>query len=463
MDMVARSSVLTAETTGIGRVDDLKHILGKVVAGQCCSVVGVSNIGKSVLMRTACRPEVWSSHAPKSADHCVPLYMDLNFMLEMTERGFYEFILRTIRGRVESGADGLQTRISAAYERLISSPQDSLASRVAFEEALTAFVTQQERRPILFFDEFDEVFASLSPQVFLNLRAFRDQYRRRLTYVAATGRPLNAIRSGRGVGEFSELFAHHTYYLPPLKREDSRLLVDQIMQAEDATLVESQTEVILDATGGHPGLLRAACHVTARAMRSPSWILERPRFHEEHLIEALESSPSVRAECTKLWEDLSLVEQEAFLSLLPPAQIPSQDALRPLRKKHLVRQDAVGPVPFCTLFALFVKRQRLARSLGPRGVKVDVDSGDVYVDGTLIPPLTELEYRLMLLLYGRLNRICDKYSVVESVWGEEYIDEVDDARIEKLVSRLRAKIEPDPSHPRYLLTVRGRGYRLVSE
>ena len=58
-------------------------------------------------------------------------------------------------------------------------------------------------------------------------------------------------------------------------------------------------------------------------------------------------------------------------------------------------------------------------------------------DGQQIPTLTNLEYRLLLLLYGRMGKICTKYEVVEAVWGEEYIDEVDDARIEKLVSRLR--------------------------
>ena len=78
-----------------------------------------------------------------------------------------------------------------------------------------------------------------------------------------------------------------------------------------------------------------------------------------------------------------------------------------------------------------------------------------------MPTLTNLEYRLLLLLYGRLGKICTKYEVVEAVWGEDYIDEVDDARIEKLVSRLRQKIEPDPANPRYLQTVRGRGYKLL--
>ena len=90
---------------------------------------------------------------------------------------------------------------------------------------------------------------------------------------------------------------------------------------------------------------------------------------------------------------------------------------------------------------------------------LDLEAGEVYVDGNAVPVLTDLEYRLMLLLYGQIDGICDKYRIVESVWGEDYIEEVDDARIEKLVSRLRQKIESDPSDPRYLVTVRGAGYK----
>ena len=54
------------------------------------------------------------------------------------------------------------------------------------------------------------------------------------------------------------------------------------------------------------------------------------------------------------------------------------------------------------------------------------------------------------------------HRIVTSVWGEQYLGEVDDARVEKLISRLRSKIEPDPSEPRYIVTQRGRGYKLIS-
>ena len=113
-------------------------------------------------------------------------------------------------------------------------------------------------------------------------------------------------------------------------------------------------------------------------------------------------------------------------------------------------------------FEGLARRQRLLKDPIQPGVHLDVEAGEVYVDGRAVPILTDLEYRLMLLLYGQIDKICDKYHIVEAVWGEDYIEEVDDARIEKLVSRLRQKIEPDPSQPCYLVTVRGRGYRLLS-
>jgi DNA-binding response OmpR family regulator len=127
----------------------------------------------------------------------------------------------------------------------------------------------------------------------------------------------------------------------------------------------------------------------------------------------------------------------------------------------LVHYREGGPRIFCPLFENFVRKERLEQLPG-RGVQVDVEAGHVFVDGKQIEPLTDLEYRLLILLYDHLDEVVDKYEIVEGVWGTDYIDEVDDGRIERLVSRLRARIEPDSSEPRHVLTVRGRGYRLVS-
>lgn len=96
-----------------------------------------------------------------------------------------------------------------------------------------------------------------------------------------------------------------------------------------------------------------------------------------------------------------------------------------------------------------------------QGVYVDVDAGDVFVNGKLVKELSDLEYRLLTFLYGRSGRLCDKYAITENVWGQVYEGETDDSRIKSLVSRLRSKIESDEAHPRYLVSVRNRGYKLI--
>ncbi|MFQ5460178.1 MAG: winged helix-turn-helix domain-containing protein, partial [Anaerolineae bacterium] len=95
---------------------------------------------------------------------------------------------------------------------------------------------------------------------------------------------------------------------------------------------------------------------------------------------------------------------------------------------------------------------------GGDGVVVDRASGEVYVDGRRVEALTALEYNLLDCLAASPGRLRTKAEIVREVWGEELAD---DSRVEKLISRLRRKVEPVPGRPQYIRTVRGRGYRLV--
>ena len=209
--------------------------------------------------------------------------------------------------------------------------------------------------------------------------------------------------------------------------------------------------------GGHPGLLSAVAQLlidleagTPELYRQQGLALVTQRLDESEI---------AQSECIKLWNQLSEREQNDLLRcVVEGPDCLGKSILASLQRRGILKKD--GQRLFGERFAAFVRRRRWAKVDYPEGIWVDVDAGDVWVDGQPAPTLTELEYRLLQTLYGRLDKLCDKYLIVESVWGQEYIDTVDDARIEKLVSRLRTKIEPDPSQPRYLVTVRGRGYRL---
>ncbi len=448
--------------TVVTRDADIAYIMECVEDGDCCSVVGLSNTGKSTLLRSIPLPAVQRKYLGDRAADYIFVYIDFNLMLELTEQGFYELILRSTLAELKKLEieQGLLDRIAASYRHLVE-PANPFLVPLSFNEGLTAISEGLKQRVVFLFDEFDEPFAGLDERIFLNLRALKDKYGPRLSYVVATDQPLREPQRGAKVAEFRELFALNTLFLSTLGRDDAEQAVAQFAREEEVEFSADDVVFVIAQAGGHPGLLEAACRVLAEvssdypdSYRDQSYKLVRER---------LDSDVSIRAECAKLWNGLTAEEQEALTAFVSRSGEPLDPELeRSLRQKAII-EEKEGPLSvFSQLFEGFARRQRLVKRREPQGVRVDVDSGHVWVDGELAPDLTDLEYRLLLLLYGHLDKICDKYQIVESVWGQDYIDEVDDARIGKLVNRLRQKIEPDPSEPRYLTTVRGRGYRLVS-
>lgn len=93
-------------------------------------------------------------------------------------------------------------------------------------------------------------------------------------------------------------------------------------------------------------------------------------------------------------------------------------------------------------------------SAGP--VRMDVERHTVSVDGESIAlPLKEFE--LLELLLRNTGRVLTRGQLIDRVWGSDYVG--DTKTLDVHIKRLRAKIEPDPSNPRHILTVRGLGYK----
>ena len=90
-------------------------------------------------------------------------------------------------------------------------------------------------------------------------------------------------------------------------------------------------------------------------------------------------------------------------------------------------------------------------------VRMDVDRHVVSVHGEPVSlPLKEFD--LLEYLIRNAGRVLTRGQLIDRVWGSDYVG--DTKTLDVHVKRLRAKIEPDPAAPRYLITVRGLGYKL---
>lgn len=88
---------------------------------------------------------------------------------------------------------------------------------------------------------------------------------------------------------------------------------------------------------------------------------------------------------------------------------------------------------------------------------IDKRRHEVTLDGALVE-LTPLEFQILERLASEPGRAWSRNDLLDEVWSTEY--EGYQRNVDPHINRLRQKIELDPKNPRYVLTVRGIGYKL---
>ena len=126
---------------------------------------------------------------------------------------------------------------------------------------------------------------------------------------------------------------------------------------------------------------------------------------------------------------------------------------KPYRMRELIarmgavlrRSPAAGPDPLESIDVLEV-----------HGVRLDAESHEVSVDGEeLRLPLKEFE--LLFVLLQNAGRVVSRETLIDRIWGFDYIG--DTKTLDVHIKRLRTRIEPDPSTPTRIVTIRGLGYK----
>jgi len=88
--------------------------------------------------------------------------------------------------------------------------------------------------------------------------------------------------------------------------------------------------------------------------------------------------------------------------------------------------------------------------------EVDLERCELRVAGKPVD-LTALEFKLLSAFVAHRGKVLSRAQLLDLVWGRDTF--VTDRVVDNHVVSLRRKIEPDPARPRYLLSIRGLGYR----
>ncbi|MBN1873931.1 MAG: winged helix-turn-helix transcriptional regulator [Anaerolineae bacterium] len=436
------------------RQDVIKRVFQFLTAGDSCLIVGIGSVGKSNLLRSIQNEEILPVYLQDEKDDFLIIYVDINKVLEYSSWGLFELMLHQMFMALSSKIDDdkVLNAVDDLHQRAIHPETRYLAFRFA-DRAVNLIYQKLKLKLVFIFDEFDSICQKLLPRDFSALRALRDDHKYRLMYVVATRTELDHLREDPGeIESFEELLSPNIIWLGPYSEIDANFMLQRLSTRYNINLDERVSHELLVATGGHPGLLRVAYRIAID--------------HPPHLLDALLLNSQILVECERIWHSLDSEEREALVYLaMNRGLIERYDViLTRLHHKGLIggpwtSQNAI----FSPLFVEFVRLQRIVTG---EDIQIDRERRLVWVEDRMIEGLSPLEFRLIEYLETRRGQVCSRDELAEYLYPADMAYEgegVSDARLGSIVTRVRKRIEPDPENPKYIVTVRGHGYKLLEE
>ncbi|GAP63272.1 hypothetical protein ARMA_1695 [Ardenticatena maritima] len=380
------------------------------------------------------------------------VYVDASRLLHSQDDGdettaprFWRILLRALLHTCEQHHEHLDIELPA-WETVEES--DWLAE--ILEDALDTLALR-ERRVIFYLDEVEK--KSFPVEVGQVLRSFAMQYG--AAFVIASHRSLLEWLDDptNYNSPFYNMLSYR--YLRPLPSDEAyTLLTDPGRRELSPTWMadhEPLLAALVEATGGHPSLVKLA----GERLWDLSVVQQRATLSLEEVLNhvRLQGEPTFMS----IWNALDESEREVVRMIAQgEREACSPDHARVceiLRRDGVLVETEQGWRVFSPLFAEYV------RDMSPveQESALRLEEMQVYVAHAETPiALTKTEHRLLAFLLAHRGRTCSREAILAHVWNKHEDNKVLDVTIQ----RLRRKIEPDPREPRYLITVRGEGYRL---
>ena len=440
----------------------LQELLSTLDAGESGVLIGASSMGKSRLLRILEREEtrqaIRQSLQKEKASTSPPalptlyIFVDFNRLHGREDWLYYEIMLSALLRALDKWVAQHQehpvhTVVERLYEQTVQS-KDSLLALRYLERGVGLLVEEFAGGVVFLMDETDATIREAPASFFRTLKALRDEYKYRVRYLVSLRDEIARIRENvDDIEPFYEYVTLHVFYIGPYSSDDAAYVLETLLERHKQTWPPQLIHKIIDVSGGHPGLLREL----------HAWVTHNQRSLPEQLDVLLRES-QIWEECVRLWQSLHRDEQQALYQIANRGDLTGIpiEVVRILSSKGLITVAHPSARIFSPLFAAFARQHAAGVEKG-----IKIQGGRVWVDGREVD-LTRSELRLLEYLVHHAGEVCSREDLIQYVYKEEYDStggDIADMRLDSLIYRLREKVEPDRRHPRYILTIRGRGFK----
>ncbi len=406
------------------REHDTKILVDHITLRHSVELVGMKRVGISNFLRFfLTNPQVTQNYLTE--DH-LSITVDLN---DLIERELYAFWILTFK-RIHDKAQVIKLT-KKSRDKIADLFLDSIQTQDLFltiENIRTALITLVGGgyTPTLFLLRFDRLKEAATPQFLSNLQGLIDSTGHKLAYVFTSARPLDQISKTAFPRSTLTGFTH-VMYLTPLIDEDLKVTMDSFKKRYNIHLTKQVDKNLVALTDGHVQYLQLALIILNEN--------KEKNLSDEKIAELITWDERTKLLSEEIWESLSPDEKNILTKVVQEIKYDNNQA-QYLRQSGILNDDNSF---FNPLFANFVA------------------SNASLVSDT---EFTKKEHLLFEFLKENVGEICDRDTIIHNVWPESEEDGVTDWTIDRLVSRLRAKLKKQNSDVQ-ITTVKTRGYKMT--
>lgn len=407
------------------REQDTKILADHLTLRHSVELIGMKRVGITNFLRFfLLNPQVSKNYL--TGDH-LAITVDLN---DLIERELYAFWILTFK-RIHDKAQQIKLtkksrdKISDLFLDTIQS-QDLFLTIENIRTALTILV-DEDYTPTLFLLRFDRLKEAATPQFLSNLQGLVDSTSHKLSYVMTSARPLDQISQTAFPRSTLTGFTH-LMYLTPLKPDDLKITIDSFKKRYNLHLTKQTTKNLLSLTDGHLQYLQLSLIILNEN--------KEKSLSDEKITELVTWDERTKLLSEEIWESLNLEEKNTLTKVIQDIKYNASKTPYLLNSGILNKDGSF----FNPLFANFVA-----------------------TNTTLISDteFTKKEHLLFEFLKNHIGEVCDRDTIIHNVWPESEEDGVTDWTIDRLVSRLRAKLKKQNSDTQ-IVTIKTRGYKMTT-
>ncbi|MEA3356836.1 MAG: winged helix-turn-helix domain-containing protein [Patescibacteria group bacterium] len=311
-------------------------------------------------------------------------------------------------------------------------------------------------KPVCIIIDTIDNLTTLDEKFLSSLNALRNKFIGSLGLIFVSSRPLHEHPHFSKYKSFIDFAAHNEIISEPFERKDLDPLLEPLRNNFDVKITPELLDKLIELSGGIFGLLKS----TLRFLET--------KGSEKIDLKQILKEPSIITRLDRIYSSFSRDEKRALKALALGKKGP-QVKTRYLLESGIIDQKGIKS----SLFKMYLAnskpsihdtklqdRKKTKYSPKSSGINIDTESGEIFRNGKRFPEiLSDTELKI-------LNHMKDSKSVTtrddlaKIIWGKNYLDEYSDWAIDKTISRIRAKLMDRKRPYKYLVTIKGKGFKL---